>query len=71
MADAVIITVSLHYYYNMAATTLFDSLAAFCLASLGLTFSFVALVRLGSIAWRNMAQALTRRWHPASNRRGC
>ena len=70
MAAALIITVSFHYYHNMA-TTLFDSIAAYSLASLGLTFSLLALVRLGFIAWHNMSQALTRRWHLVTNRRGC
>jgi hypothetical protein len=74
MAAAVIGIVNFHYYYNALAAAVFaspDSLAAFSLASLGLTFSLVALVRLGSIAWHTMSQALTRRWHLASNRRGC
>ena len=70
MAAAVIITVNLHYYHN-TVTTLFDSFAASSLATLGLTFSLVALVRLGSLAWHNLSQALIRRWHLASSRRGC
>ena len=70
MAAAIIIAVRFYYYHNIALT-LFDSLAAYCLTGLGLTFSLLALVRLGSIAWHNMSQALTRRWHIASNRRGC
>jgi hypothetical protein len=74
MAAAFINIVNFHYYYNIMAAAVFgspDSLAAFSLASLGLTFSLVALVRLCSIAWHTMSQAFTRRWHPASNRRGC
>ena len=70
MAVALIITVSLYYYYN-TVPTLFDSLVAFSLASLGLPFSLLALIRLGSIAWHNMSQALTRRCHLASSQRGC
>jgi hypothetical protein len=75
-----IITVFSHCYYNVAAATLFaslDSLAALSLANAGLVFSFVALIRVGSIAWQNMCQAVTRRWHFGSSvarnfsRRGC
>jgi hypothetical protein len=71
MRVAIIIIVRIHDYYNLAATSLFDSVAAFSLASLGLTFSLVALIRLGSSVWHKMAQALTRRWHPANCQRGC
>ena len=70
MRVAIIITVRIHDYYNMAATSFFNSVAAFSLVSLGLAFSLVALIRFGSIVWHNMAQALTRRWHLA-NQRGC
>jgi len=70
MPVAFIITVSFYYYHNIT-TTLFDSLAAFSLAILGLPFSLVALIRLGSIAWHNVSQALTRRWHLASSQRRC
>jgi hypothetical protein len=80
MASAVIITVIYYYYYNTAAAAVFaslDRLAAFSLASTGLVFSFVALIRISSIAWHNIWQALNRRWHFSSSvarnlcRRGC
>jgi len=70
MRVAIIIIVRMHDYYNLTATSLFDSVAAFSLASLGLTFSLVALIRLGSSVWHKMAQALTRRLHPANCQRG-
>jgi hypothetical protein len=70
MPVAIIITVVFYYYYNTGAS-LFDNLAALSLASLGLPFSLVALIRLGSTAWHNMSQALTRRCHLANSQRGC
>jgi len=70
MAPAVIITRKFDIYYNMAAIpapAFLDSLAAFALASLGLAFSLVAFLKISSIAWHNMFQALTRHWHSAGH----
>ena len=70
MAPAFIITGISRIYYNMAAlpaSAFLDSLAAFALVSLGLAFSLVAFLKISSIAWHNMFQALTRHWHSASH----
>jgi hypothetical protein len=69
MAPAFIITVIHQNYYNIAATTAFaflDSLAAFALASVGVAFSLVALLKISSIAYHNLSHALIRHWHFAS-----
>ena len=55
--------------YNMVlpAFASLNNLAAFALASVGLAFSLVALLKIGSIACHHMFQALARRWHFGSH----
>jgi hypothetical protein len=69
MTPAIIITIMYQNYWNLAAATAFaflDSLAAFALASVGVAFSLVALLKISSIAYHNISQALIRHWHFAS-----
>ena len=57
-------------YYNMIAAPVvafLDSLAASALATVGLAFSLVAFLRISSIAWHTIFQALARHWHFASH----
>ena len=65
MLPACIIPVIHQNYYNIATTTFafLDNIAAFALASVGVAFSLVALLRISSIACHNISQALTRHWH--------
>lgn len=56
--------------YNITALSnsgSFDSLASFALASVGLVFCIVALLKISSIAWHNMSQTLARHWHFGSH----
>lgn len=50
-----------------AAFALIDNFAAFALASVGLPFTLIALIRISLIAWNNISQVVTRHWHLASH----
>jgi hypothetical protein len=66
MPAALIITIATMIKYIVPAlpsSASTDSLVAFALASIGVVFCVVALLKITSIAWHNMSQALIRHWH--------
>jgi hypothetical protein len=73
MAAAAILTDNFNIYYNMS--TIFvasfpDSLAGCALATAGLAFSTVALLKITWIACHNIFHAVARHWHFTAGWRG-